>query len=78
MTRQAMSLAGLLQRRAHTSHVVRPHQVVDRSQRAEYKEAQELVREGIDFARAGNFADAFDKYQAVGPHTSPRPLAVCS
>mmetsp|Transcript_27292 Transcript_27292/g.68323 ORF Transcript_27292/g.68323 Transcript_27292/m.68323 type:complete len:285 (-) Transcript_27292:224-1078(-) len=49
------------ERRRRDAHVVR--QAVDRTQRPEYREAQALVRAGIELGRAGNFQEAFEKYQ---------------
>lgn len=48
-------------RRGRDAHVVR--QVVDRTERPEYRAAQALVREGIDLGRQGQFQEAFEKYQ---------------
>ena len=49
------------ERRRRDAHVVR--HVVERTERPEYREAQALVREGIDLGRQGKFKEAFEKYQ---------------
>ena len=49
------------ERRAREAHVVR--HAVERHERVEYKEAQALVRQGIDLAKEGKFSEAFEKYQ---------------
>jgi tetratricopeptide (TPR) repeat protein len=49
------------ERRRRDAHVVR--HVVERTERPEYREAQALVREGIELGRLGRFKEAFEKYQ---------------